>query len=66
MLDNLSKILSTVFLFSLFTPGILRAQKERKELTAVRAEVPPRIDGYMDDEIWSSANEARDFYQYIP
>ncbi|MFC2123177.1 DUF5916 domain-containing protein [Bacteroidota bacterium] len=26
----------------------------------------PRVDGYLDEEIWFSANEARDFYQYIP
>ena len=66
MFVTLTKILASVFLFLSIVPTILHGQIERKELTAMRIETSPRIDGYLDDEVWMSANEARDFYQYIP
>jgi len=40
------------------------AQIERKELNAVRVEVPPKIDGVLDDEAWQNVIPASDFIQY--
>jgi hypothetical protein len=39
---------------------------ERKSIMAVRTTEPPKIDGYLDDEAWSTAPVAGDFIQYSP
>ena len=53
---------------SLFAEGNKkdRSLLERKRIEAVRIELAPKIDGYLDDEIWSRADIARDFIQYAP
>lgn len=38
----------------------------KKRMEAVRAENPPKIDGILDDEIWSSSPAATDFIIYSP
>ena len=42
------------------------SQIERKILNAVRTEIPPRIDGTLDDEAWRASDIAKDFFQYRP
>jgi hypothetical protein len=44
----------------------LFAQLQKKELTAVKTISPPKIDGYLDEEVWNSAYAAKDFIQMSP
>ncbi len=54
-------------MFLLIAQGdFLFGQIERKELVASRIDIPPKIDGQLDDEAWQNANPATDFYQYRP
>ena len=39
---------------------------ERKSLSAVRISTPPRIDGVLDEEVWSAAQAASGFVQAEP
>ena len=39
---------------------------EKKTINAVRTPEPPRIDGYLDDDVWSLASVAGNFIQYSP
>jgi hypothetical protein len=39
---------------------------DKKSVMAVRISEPPKIDGYLDDEVWSTAPVAGDFIQYSP
>ncbi len=52
------------FFFVFLSPAI--SQPERKALKAVRTPTPPVIDGSLDDEVWSLAEAATDFFQYEP
>jgi len=40
--------------------------QEKKSLNIERAEIPPKIDGLLDDEVWKTAEQAKDFVQYRP
>ncbi len=54
-------------LFLLISQGdFLFGQIERKELISSRIDIPPKIDGQLDDEAWQKAEPATDFYQYRP
>lgn len=48
-------------------PGIQgEPNLQKKQMEAVRTAVAPRIDGIIDDEIWSKAAIATDFIMYNP
>lgn len=58
-------------LLLLFAPALLRAGSidtsiVRKNMEAVRINGSPRIDGYLDDEVWKSAGTATSFIQNSP
>lgn len=40
--------------------------QEKKSLNIERTAVPPKIDGVLDDGIWKTAEEAKDFIQFRP
>lgn len=46
--------------------GNPRISFDKKVFEAIRTPVPPKIDGYIDDEAWSLAPVAKDFVQYSP
>ena len=50
-----------VFLYSL--PII---SQTKKTLNITKTTIAPKIDGVLDDAVWQSANEAKDFIQYRP
>ena len=66
----ISALLYVFLLGSIPLEGIANsAGKEnigKKRIEATRTMVPPRIDGILDEEIWSSSPVARDFIVYIP
>ena len=39
---------------------------DKKILQAVKAEVAPKMDGYLDDPVWETAPLATDFIQHEP
>ncbi len=50
----------------LFFPIILYSQITQKKLTTKRIEVPPVIDGILDDEVWRDCSVASDFIMVRP
>ena len=58
-------ILRLLTLLLLLLPTSILAQ-ERKNLEATRIENPPKIDGILDDEVWSSLPAFNDFNMYEP
>lgn len=46
--------------------SFLFGQITKKEITVVRIQNPPRIDGILDENVWQNIPEARDFLQYEP
>ena len=54
-------IFSFIFIHSLS----IKAQG-KKTLHIERTEIPPKIDGVLNDGIWQIANEANDFIQFRP
>lgn len=66
----LNKLLISLFL-SVFLPGFFSPVKAqdlftKKQIEAVRASAPPRIDGFLDESAWNTAPVASDFVIYIP
>lgn len=59
------KIRLTVFLVSLFSFSTILAQ-EKKTLQIIRTEIPPKIDGILDDAAWINAMEAKNFTEFRP
>ncbi|MCB0376754.1 MAG: carbohydrate binding family 9 domain-containing protein, partial [Sinomicrobium sp.] len=53
------------FLFALFfvAPGF---SQDKKTITAVRIQHPPKIDGVLNDTVWQSLPVHGDFYMYEP
>ena len=52
------------FLIALLLVACFAAHaQERKQMTAVRIEQPPVIDGVLDEAVWQSAAPAKDFIQ---
>ncbi len=49
-----------------FPIGISAQNAVKKNIQAVRITTPPKIDGVLDDEVWSSASPATDFVQFVP
>ena len=58
-------ILRLLTLLLLLLPTSILAQ-ERKNLEATRIENPPKIDGILDDDVWSSLPAFNDFNMYEP
>jgi len=58
------------FVFSIFTSFLnvqeSQSQIPKKEIQATRIEIPPKIDGILDDPVWENVPEAGDFIQYEP
>lgn len=50
----------------LFFPLTLKAQDSVKTYHAIRAAVAPKVDGILDDAVWSQASTAENFTQYLP
>jgi hypothetical protein len=46
--------------------GAVCAQGARKNIMAVRTPEAPKIDGILDEAVWTLAGSARDFIQYNP
>ena len=40
--------------------------QEKKTLQILRTDIPPKIDGVLDDDAWKNAMEARDFTEFRP
>ncbi len=38
----------------------------KKSVSAIRIQNPPKIDGVLDDQIWSEVSPATDFVQFVP
>jgi len=55
-----------IVLLCVFVPGFLMAQDSLKTYRAARASQSPKIDGVLDEAIWSEANAATGFIQYLP
>lgn len=45
---------------------IIATAQQQKTIEAVRTEVPPKIDGILDDAIWESLPAYGDFFMYEP
>jgi len=56
--------LTYVILFSVFS--ISAIAQEKKVLHITRTENPPKIDGILDDSVWTNAEEANNFIQFRP
>lgn len=46
--------------------GLICSQFEKFTVAAVRTEIPPVIDGILDDEVWNNAPSVSDFIQFEP
>ena len=56
-----------VFLCCFFLwQGLICSQFEKFTVAAVRTEIPPVIDGILDDEVWKNAPSVSDFIQFEP
>lgn len=56
-----------VFLcFFFLWQGLICSQFEKFTVAAVRTEIPPVIDGILDDEVWKNAPSVSDFIQFEP
>lgn len=56
-----------LFIFSiLFLNYLPILAQEKKTLNIERTTTPPKIDGVLDDNIWKTADQAKDFVQYRP
>ena len=48
-------------------PSILRSQEAvKKQIVAYRIELPPKIDGILDDSSWVDIPAATNFIQFVP
>lgn len=59
------KIVVFLCLFFLWQ-GLICSQFEKFKVAAVRTEIPPVIDGILDDEVWKNAPSVSDFIQFEP
>lgn len=59
------KIVVFLCLFFLWQ-GLICSQFEKFTVAAVRTEIPPVIDGILDDEVWNNAPSVSDFIQFEP
>lgn len=56
-----------LLIFSFFFIHCLSVKaQEKKTLHIERTEIPPKIDGVLNDDIWRTADQAKDFIQYRP
>jgi hypothetical protein len=53
-------IFFTIIVFS------VNAQVDRKKSIATKCDIPPRIDGILDDPSWAKADPIKDFTQFLP
>lgn len=54
------------FIFSLFSTMILAQPSTEKAVAIVKTDLPPRIDGILNDAAWQNAAEMQNFRQYMP
>ncbi|OUR90698.1 protein with DOMON-like ligand-binding domain protein [Flavobacteriales bacterium 34_180_T64] len=59
------KIHLTIAFIVLCCISSIQAQ-DKKTLNITRTTTPPKIDGVLDDAVWQTAEEAKDFIQYRP
>ena len=55
-----------IFLFTIFLAQSQEVNQNRKELTTVRIDKAPKIDGVIDDEAWDGVPIADDFFVLRP
>lgn len=55
-----------LLLLALNAPFIVFSQSAKKEITAKRCEIPPQIDGVLDETIWQNLPVAKDFSKFEP
>ncbi|MEM7105878.1 MAG: DUF5916 domain-containing protein [Bacteroidota bacterium] len=60
------KLFSFLIISVILIPLSLEGQTELKQLSALRIEEPPKIDGNVDEPIWQSAVVATDFIENNP
>jgi hypothetical protein len=46
--------------------GLIYSQTEKYELAAIKINIPPVIDGILDEEVWQQAPAVSDFIQFEP
>lgn len=51
---------------TLFLLTSLGIAQDKKVLQITKTDIPPKIDGILDDEAWINAGEATDFVQFAP
>ncbi|MCD4678873.1 MAG: carbohydrate binding family 9 domain-containing protein [Bacteroidales bacterium] len=60
------KIFLFILLLVFSTLGIYSQIAEKKTYTAVKTDIPPKIDGILDDGVWKNIASATDFIQFRP
>lgn len=60
------KILFSILMVSVLLPARVIAQAVKKEVTALRVEERPEIDGLLSEQCWQAAAPADGFVQYEP
>lgn len=63
--NSLAKLFSSIFVLLFLFPSESFSQV-KKSLKAVRIENAPKIDGVLDDEVWSGLEAYGNFYKYQP
>jgi hypothetical protein len=59
-------LLFTAFLIGILTSPLLLSQERAKTLQLQRIEVPPKIDGRIDEELWTRIQPVSGFFQFDP
>ena len=62
----MARNLSVLLFLMLLCVDISFAGDNPKNVRAVRVDMPPRVDGSLDDEVWKLAEPAIDFIQLDP
>ena len=57
--------LAFLILFAVVTSSVAAAPKAR-QITAVRVDTPPKIDGRLEDPVWQKAEPSGEFTQLKP
>ena len=59
-------LLFTAFLIAILTSPLLIGQERTKALRIERIEVPPKIDGQIDEDVWTRIQPVSGFFQFDP
>ena len=57
--------LFTLFI-SLCSFSSILCQEQKKTLQITRTDIPPKIDAILDDDVWNTAMEAKNFTEFRP